>query len=198
MRPLMQIYGTDYATPDGTCIRDYVHVSDLVAAHRLALERLRAGGGSLSPIAATGTAFRSLRSSKAFAVSMAAISKSAPPAGGSATRRRLSPIPTAPEASLAGLRSSTISMASFPTRCPGNRGSRRKTHLTAAILRPRAEFDGRPTGLPVEANRALLPGFEGKVLVVSSVSVYANCLFSRSGISRYAGGQSCPPREHRH
>ena len=46
-RPFMQIYGDDYPTPDGTCIRDYIHVSDLVAAHRLALGRLRAGGGSL-------------------------------------------------------------------------------------------------------------------------------------------------------
>ncbi|QPC86776.1 UDP-glucose 4-epimerase GalE [Mesorhizobium sp. NBSH29] len=43
----MQVYGTDYPTPDGTCIRDYIHVSDLVAAHRLALKRLRAGGGNL-------------------------------------------------------------------------------------------------------------------------------------------------------
>jgi UDP-glucose 4-epimerase len=40
----MQIFGSDYPTPDGTCIRDYIHVSDLVAAHRLALQRLRAGG----------------------------------------------------------------------------------------------------------------------------------------------------------
>jgi UDP-glucose 4-epimerase len=46
-RPFMQIYGDDYPTPDGTCIRDYIHVTDLVAAHRLALNRLRAGGGSL-------------------------------------------------------------------------------------------------------------------------------------------------------
>lgn len=46
-RPFMQIYGDDYATPDGTCLRDYIHVSDLVAAHRLALQRLRAGGVSL-------------------------------------------------------------------------------------------------------------------------------------------------------
>lgn len=46
-RPFMQVYGSDYATPDGTCLRDYIHVSDLVAAHRLALQRLRAGGGSL-------------------------------------------------------------------------------------------------------------------------------------------------------
>jgi UDP-glucose 4-epimerase len=46
-RPFMQVYGTDYPTPDGTGIRDYIHVSDLVAAHRLALARLRAGGGNL-------------------------------------------------------------------------------------------------------------------------------------------------------
>lgn len=46
-RPYMQIFGNDYPTPDGTCIRDYIHVSDLVAAHRLALDRLRAGSGSL-------------------------------------------------------------------------------------------------------------------------------------------------------
>ncbi len=46
-RPFMEVFGTDYPTPDGTCIRDYIHVSDLVAAHRLALQRLRAGGGSI-------------------------------------------------------------------------------------------------------------------------------------------------------
>lgn len=45
-RPAMDIYGTDYPTPDGTCIRDYIHVSDLAVAHRLALERLRAGGAN--------------------------------------------------------------------------------------------------------------------------------------------------------
>ncbi len=46
-RPSMQVYGTDYATPDGTCCRDYIHVSDLADAHYLALERLRSGGQSL-------------------------------------------------------------------------------------------------------------------------------------------------------
>ncbi|MGD9913584.1 MAG: UDP-glucose 4-epimerase GalE [Rhizobiaceae bacterium] len=46
-RPFMEIYGTDYPTPDGTCVRDYIHVSDLVDAHYLALSRLRAGGGSI-------------------------------------------------------------------------------------------------------------------------------------------------------
>ncbi|MBB4001086.1 UDP-glucose 4-epimerase GalE [Aurantimonas endophytica] len=46
-RDHMTVFGTDYPTPDGTCIRDYIHVSDLVEAHYLALQRLRAGGGNL-------------------------------------------------------------------------------------------------------------------------------------------------------
>lgn len=46
-RAAMQVFGTDYPTPDGTCVRDYIHVSDLVAAHRLALQRLRDGGSNL-------------------------------------------------------------------------------------------------------------------------------------------------------
>ncbi len=40
------IFGNDYATPDGTCIRDYIHVSDLAGAHIVALESLLAGGPS--------------------------------------------------------------------------------------------------------------------------------------------------------
>ncbi|MCS7016391.1 MAG: UDP-glucose 4-epimerase GalE [Gemmatales bacterium] len=43
LRPQVDIYGTDYDTPDGTCIRDYVHVDDLADAHVRALERLRVG-----------------------------------------------------------------------------------------------------------------------------------------------------------
>ena len=46
-RPRIHVFGNDYPTPDGTCIRDYIHVSDLAAAHLLALQRLRAGGGNL-------------------------------------------------------------------------------------------------------------------------------------------------------
>src|SRR5919107_3270103 len=42
------VYGSDYPTPDGTCIRDYIHVSDLAAAHVLALDHLRRGGDSLT------------------------------------------------------------------------------------------------------------------------------------------------------
>jgi UDP-glucose 4-epimerase len=48
LRPKLDIFGTDYQTPDGTCIRDYIHVSDLVLAHADALRHLRAGGRSLT------------------------------------------------------------------------------------------------------------------------------------------------------
>jgi UDP-glucose 4-epimerase len=42
-RPHIEIFGTDYPTPDGTCVRDYVHVDDLADAHILALEKLQDG-----------------------------------------------------------------------------------------------------------------------------------------------------------
>ncbi len=45
-RASMDVYGTDYPTPDGTCLRDYIHVSDLIAAHMDALAHLRKGGES--------------------------------------------------------------------------------------------------------------------------------------------------------
>jgi len=46
MRERLQIFGTDYPTTDGTCIRDYVHVTDLAQAHLLALESLLGGGAN--------------------------------------------------------------------------------------------------------------------------------------------------------
>lgn len=45
-RAYLEIYGQDYPTPDGTCVRDYIHVSDLAAAHVAALAYLRGGGTS--------------------------------------------------------------------------------------------------------------------------------------------------------
>ncbi len=46
LRPEIVIFGDDYDTPDGTCIRDYIHISDLASAHVFALKRLQAGAGS--------------------------------------------------------------------------------------------------------------------------------------------------------
>jgi UDP-glucose 4-epimerase len=48
LRPKLQIFGADYPTPDGTCIRDYIHVSDLARAHSDALRHLRTGRPSLT------------------------------------------------------------------------------------------------------------------------------------------------------
>ena len=45
-RSHIDVFGTDYPTPDGTCVRDYIHVKDLVGAHTSALRYLRAGGAS--------------------------------------------------------------------------------------------------------------------------------------------------------
>lgn len=46
IRDGLDVYGTDYPTPDGTCVRDYIHVTDLVGAHFNSLEYLRGGGDS--------------------------------------------------------------------------------------------------------------------------------------------------------
>jgi UDP-glucose-4-epimerase GalE len=54
MIPEIEIFGTDYPTPDGTCIRDYVHVSDLAEAHVLGLEYLERGGESAALNLGTG------------------------------------------------------------------------------------------------------------------------------------------------
>ncbi|MCL6607067.1 MAG: UDP-glucose 4-epimerase GalE [Geminicoccaceae bacterium] len=54
LRPPLQVLGTDYPTPDGTAIRDYVHVADLAVAHVRALEHLLAGGDSLACNLGTG------------------------------------------------------------------------------------------------------------------------------------------------
>lgn len=56
-RPALTIHGTDYPTPDGTCIRDYVHVMDLVEAHVLGLRWLRDGKGARVFNLGTGTGF---------------------------------------------------------------------------------------------------------------------------------------------
>lgn len=52
--PALQIFGSDYPTPDGTCIRDYIHVNDLASAHVKALEHLAAGKDSIAVNVGTG------------------------------------------------------------------------------------------------------------------------------------------------
>lgn len=54
-RDAVKIFGTDYPTADGTAVRDYIHVTDLAAAHIKAMNRLLAGGGSMRLNLGTGT-----------------------------------------------------------------------------------------------------------------------------------------------
>ena len=56
-RPALQVFGEDYDTPDGTCLRDYVHVDDLSRAHILALEKLDEPGTALFYNLGTGEPF---------------------------------------------------------------------------------------------------------------------------------------------
>ena len=53
--PALRLFGDDYPTPDGTCIRDYIHVNDLAEAHVLALHHLEETGDSLAVNLGTGT-----------------------------------------------------------------------------------------------------------------------------------------------
>jgi UDP-glucose-4-epimerase GalE len=53
-RPELELYGSDYPTPDGTCVRDYIHVNDLAEAHVLALEYLASANSSVALNLGTG------------------------------------------------------------------------------------------------------------------------------------------------
>jgi UDP-glucose-4-epimerase GalE len=55
--PELNVFGSDYPTPDGTCVRDYIHVNDLAGAHVKALEHLAAGKGSFAVNVGTGSGY---------------------------------------------------------------------------------------------------------------------------------------------
>ena len=61
MRKGLDVFGTDYPTPDGTCIRDYIHVTDLARAHRAALTYLRDGGANVTLNCGYGRGFSVLQ-----------------------------------------------------------------------------------------------------------------------------------------
>ena len=57
LNPVFSVFGTDYPTPDGTCVRDYIHVSDLARAHLDTLTHLRSGGDSITMNCGYGRGF---------------------------------------------------------------------------------------------------------------------------------------------
>ncbi len=56
-REFVEVYGDDYPTPDGTCVRDYIHVIDLARAHILALKSLADGGGGIYNLGCGGAGY---------------------------------------------------------------------------------------------------------------------------------------------
>ncbi|MBQ1612633.1 MAG: UDP-glucose 4-epimerase, partial [Alphaproteobacteria bacterium] len=56
----IKVFGTDYNTPDGTCIRDYIHVEDLAVAHRLAVEKLGTYNGCINLGTGLGTSVKEI------------------------------------------------------------------------------------------------------------------------------------------
>jgi len=86
-REVLDLFGSDYPTPDGTCIRDYIHVMDLVDAHILAMQSLENGGSSAVYNLGSGTGFSNMEIVEAakkitginFAVNMAGRRAGDPP-----------------------------------------------------------------------------------------------------------------------
>ena len=110
LRPKMEVFGTDYPTPDGTCIRDYIHVSDLVRAHSDALAYLRAGGESRHAQLRLWPRLLRARSDRGGqARRPASTSRSSSPAGGRAIPHGSSRLPIAPAPCSNGSRISTTS-----------------------------------------------------------------------------------------
>ena len=79
-RPPLTVFGSDWPTPDGTCVRDYVHVLDLIDAHVLALERLLGGGegGAFNLGTGTGSSVRQVLAAVEEAVGTAVPSTDGP------------------------------------------------------------------------------------------------------------------------
>ena len=127
-RPYIEVFGTDYPTPDGSCVRDYIQVSDLVDAHLVALNHLRRGGGSLTLNCGYGRGYSVLEVidvvKKVSGVNFEVAHLAAP---ARRSGRRSSPRPTASARSWVGGRATTTSTASSIRRSPGSGRSRRAT-----------------------------------------------------------------------
>ena len=119
----VQIYGQDYPTPDGTCIRDFVHVRDLADAHLLALEATGEADPSLEVYNLGSAAGFSVR--EVVEAARRVTGRAIPARSGAAPRRRPAGAggviaPSAPRARLAARRTRRSSTCS-PTRGPGAR-----------------------------------------------------------------------------
>ena len=121
VRPSLQIFGTDYPTPDGTGVRDYIHVEDLAGAHLRALDYLRGGGASTTLNCGYGHGY-SVREVLRMVEQVSG--QPLDRAGEPAPRRRPAVARgarrTHPRSCSAGSRASTTSRPSFARSSPGN------------------------------------------------------------------------------
>ena len=120
LRPKLDVFGTDYPTPDGTCIRDYIHVSDLVRAHSDALRHLRSGAPSLTLNCGYGHGFSVLEVIETVKRVRASISRSRRRRGGPGDPAQIVAASDRARAGWAGSRVSTTFRPSSATRSPGS------------------------------------------------------------------------------
>lgn len=134
-RDKVEVYGTDYPTADGTGVRDYIHVSDLIDAHMLAMAHLRAGGGTRTLNCGYGVGYSVLDVLHAVQRNLETISRLSTVPAAPATLPRWLRIRAASSRNSDGRRVSMISQPSF--------------------ARP---FSGRPNVKPSEATGFCLGG----------------------------------------
>jgi UDP-glucose 4-epimerase len=118
--PQIEVFGTDYDTPDGTCIRDYIHVSDLVEAHLDALRHLRRAARAACSTAAMAPAIRCSRSSGRSRRLPGGRLTCASSAAGPEIRKRSLPAPRRSGGRSAGSRDTRTSIRSSQAPSHGN------------------------------------------------------------------------------
>lgn len=134
-RDAISVYGDDYPTPDGTCVRDYIHVADLAEAHLLALEAARSGEHLICNLGnGNGFSVREVVETVRRVTGHPIPEVVAP--GAAATRPSWSPRRPPPARSWAGTRPARTSRASSRTRGSSHSGSRRSSSGGTAGTRP--------------------------------------------------------------
>jgi UDP-glucose 4-epimerase len=118
--PCVDIFGTDFPTRDGTGVRDYIHVSDLIEAHVLALKSLRAGEGSATLNCGYGRASRCVRLSPQLRGQAAREFEHVSSLVGLAIARSWLQIRAKLLLGWGGVQNMTISTTSYAARMPGN------------------------------------------------------------------------------
>ena len=158
-RALLDIFGTDYPTPDGTGVRDYIHVSDLVTAHLLALDHLRAGRASLVGNCGYGHGYSVLEVIDAVRRSRRATSGSPGAAPGGRCGGDRGRLPPRARASSAGRRTTTTSTSSSPRSRLGEETGRPRTRSGGTgppqpdRPRPEPQIRAAMTRTPLQSRR---------------------------------------------